>query len=116
MSTSLFPTSAPIKPFELGTESASLVIRVPASVAVLTDLELILFLTVSEKSTNPSANFLSLPPNLSTSLFPTSAPSKPPELGTDLASSVINSPALVAADTDFESIFFFTVSEKSTKP
>ena len=48
--------------------------------------------------------------------MPTRNPSKPPELGTDLASSVINLPALVAADTDFESILPLTVSEKSTNP
>ena len=99
VSISLLPTKYPSKPPEFGTESANLVIRVPASVATVTDFESILPLTTSEKSTNPSANFLSLPPNVSTSLLPTKYPSKPPELGTDFESSVINLPELVAALT-----------------
>ena len=116
MSTSLFPANHPTTPLEFGTESANLVISVPASVAVLTALESILSFTVSEKSTNPLANFLSFPPNLSTSLFPTKNPNTPPEFGTESASSVINLPALAAADTASASIRPFTVSEKSTNP
>ena len=116
LSTSLFPTKNPTNPPEFGTESANLVIRFPASVAVLTDSESILPFTVLEKSTNPSANFLSFPPNVSTSLFPTKNPTNPPEFGIESASSVINLPALAAADTASASILPFTVSEKSTNP
>ena len=116
LSTSLFPANHPTTPLEFGTESANLVIRLPASVAVLTDSESILPFTTSEKSTNPLANFLSCPPNVSTSLFPANHPTTPPEFGIESASSVINLPALAAADTASASIRPFTVSEKSTNP
>ena len=103
MSIFLFPAKNPNTPLDLGTEFAKLVISVPASVAVSTSLESILFFTVSEKSTNPSANFLSFPPNLSTSLFPAKNPNTPLEFGTESANLVMSVPALVAVSTDLES-------------
>ena len=113
---SLLPKNSPSKPPLLGIDDASSVIILPQFVATSVDSWSILPFTVSEKSTSPCANGLSLDPNTSQSFSPKNLPRRPPLLGIEDANSVTILPALEAASTALESTLPLTVSENATKP